>query len=159
MYRILKFTKNFPIHYLNSPLQYFTENIKTSILQKRKLRPQNNRILSVATWIRLSKKMGLYWLTSTGWMDSNSHWALFPSLYLSVFLSFASCASDFTLSGDWNMALVILTTSRQERMGPLLSQPELKNFRERLYWPLLGCMPTLWTNSSGQYKTGIDTAS
>lgn len=34
--------------------------------------------------------MGLYWLTSTGWMDSNSHWALFPSLYLSVFLSFAS---------------------------------------------------------------------
>lgn len=32
--------------------------------------------------------MGLYWLTSTGWMDSNSHWALFPSLYLSVFLFF-----------------------------------------------------------------------
>lgn len=89
LYRILKFTKNFSIHYLSSPLQCFTENIKTPILQKRKLRPQNNRILSVATWIRLSKKMGLYWLTSTGWMDSNSHWALFPSLYLSVFLSFA----------------------------------------------------------------------
>ena len=90
LYRTLKFTKNFPIYYLNSPLQYFRENIKPPILQMRKLRPKDNRILSVATWIRLDKKMGLYWLTSTGWMDSNSHWALFPSLYLSVFLSFAS---------------------------------------------------------------------
>lgn len=90
LYSILKFTKNFPIHYLNSLLQYFTENIKTPILQMRKLRPQNNRILSVATWIRLGKKMGIYWFISTGWTDANSHWALFPSLYLSVFLSFAA---------------------------------------------------------------------
>lgn len=92
LHSILKFTKRtFLFTYISIHfLAYFHRNIKTPILQMRKLRPQNNRILSVATWIRLGKKMRLYWFTSTGWMDSNSHWALFPSLYLSVFLSFAS---------------------------------------------------------------------
>lgn len=75
----------------------------------------------------------------------------FP-LSLSFSLLLPLCASDFILSGDWNIALVILTTLRQQRMGPLLPQLELKNFKERLYWPLLGCRPTLWTNSSGQYS-------
>lgn len=94
--------------------------------------------------------MGIYWLTSTGLMDSNSHWAISFLLFIALSLSlFCSLFVRQTLLSQQTETwpYMILTTLRLERIGPLLPQLELENSRERIYCPLLGCMPTLQTNS------------
>ena len=83
-------------------------------------------------------------------MDSNSHWAIsflpFIALSLSLFCSPFVCQTLLSQQTE-TWPYMILTTLRLERMGPLLPPLELENSRERIYWPLLGCMPTLQTNS------------
>ena len=88
-------------------------------------------------------------------MDSSSYWALFflplfstptPPLSLSLSLSLSSlCASDFTLSVGWNMAL--RDSYRHKTRISLLPQLKLKNSRGRIYWTFLGFRSTLWTSS------------
>lgn len=124
-------------------------NIITPILRVRKQTWRYHSELFVATWISLSKKWKWKCIDShqlNSWSLTGSEPSPFP-LFVSLvcFLS-GHQTSFFRQTKTW--PYMTLTALRWRRMGP---HPPLglEYSRGRTYWPLLGHMSTLWTDSCG----------